>query len=1151
MPKIPSQPLSRLVARARWLFCFELAVCFIWFLTAADDGIGAVPPGPQLSALSYTPAERLRGAHLAAGIYNDPRIRFWKQVEEFPKWGGNVFSINLSSAEDGVAILPGRPLTERLAKALESYTTVIDWALQHNIHIILRFSQRNTAGGGPLTWPDDGRSMWKDASAQDELVQAWADLAKRFKGRNGFIFNLVAEPHGETADEIAGNHALPKQVWNTLYPRLIDAIRAEDPERWIIVMPIWGNVDNLVALSVSAAPNLIYSFHFYEPHFFTHQGLQGEWPPAQSVVYPGLTRDGEFRPELFYDRSLLEQRLQLAVNFRNAYNVRVMCGEFGTQNNAPMDSRKRWVMDWVSLLETHGFDWLYFEYERLPTGPGAWTFQRTAYESVMTSKLNLNLEYNDFDAGGNLLLAGGVEKTGLSRGPAFQLFSPSGALQAARFAFNPDFRSELSFLLANFDADAADEVLVGGRETSGLARGPAYQVFDTDGTPKFTRFVLSPDFSYANFSALNVGSNGVLVCGQELDGLSRGPAYQAFDASGNLVHTQFALGPDFTLKGCVASNLDGLGGDEVIVWGRESVGLERGLAVEVFGPTGSLLFTRFVLDTQFAETGLTVVDAGGSKNIVIYGRRIAASNPAPGYQLIDLGGTLSATRFVLSPDFTAFQLFGANTTNSVSGQEIVTGGLETGGLARGPMYQVWNKNGNLLLSRFVLNPDFTEVTFSKIDINNDGLDEILVVGRETKGLARGPAFQLLDGGGNVLVGTQFVLNSDFTNLKVFTVDQNGDGDKEIGIGGIETAGLKRGSAYQVFESNGTLLQTQFVPSLPSQLAALRVTEFHPTASGFDIRFNKPIDRTVLNLYDTETHQFGSADLTLVGANSGPVTGSLYIDGTAQAITFVKTGRILTADAYTVTLRSTADAFKDADGQLLDGDTDGTPGGNYVAAFALDPATVPVISVSDFAVGPGQPVNVPFNRVGIPVSLSDGNNITGLDFTITYDPALLTLNRIEQGDSLPPDALLQEFDVSRSGAVRVSFSFPTPLPAGPVEVLRLGGSVPANAPYKALNLITFESATLNQTSSAVIDDALHIVAYIGDATGNGSYSSLDGQRVLRVVSGLDGGFAAYPLVDPVIVGDVTGNGSLSSLDATRILQKAAGLDRPEIPSIPSK
>jgi hypothetical protein len=305
-------------------------------------------------------------------------------------------------------------LTERLAKDLERYTTVIEWSLQHNMHIILRFSQRNT-GGAALTWPDDGRSIWKDASAQDELVHAWADLAKRFKGKEGILFDLITEPHGEMADEL--NENIPKKVWNTLYPRLIDAIRAEDPVRWIIVEPIWGGAHNFVDLSVSSAPNLIYSFHFYEPQFFTLQGTQGPWPPAQSVVYPGLTRNASSQPETYWDKSVLEQRMLPAVNFRNAHNVRVMCGEFGTSYYGPMDSRERWVTDVVDLFETYGFDWLYFAYNALPLDPGAWSFQRTAFESVMTSGLSLNLEYGDFDAGGNLLLAGGVERSGLSRGP--------------------------------------------------------------------------------------------------------------------------------------------------------------------------------------------------------------------------------------------------------------------------------------------------------------------------------------------------------------------------------------------------------------------------------------------------------------------------------------------------------------------------------------------------------------------------------------------------------------------------------------------------------------------------------------------------------------------------------------------------------------
>jgi len=75
---------------------------------------------------------------------------------------------------------------------------------------------------------------------------------------------------------------------------------------------------------------------------------------------------------------------------------------------------------------------------------------------------------------GGSLLSGGIETGGLARGPAFQLFNNSGVLQATQFALNPDFK-EVSFVLGNFDADAADEVLVGGRETTGFMRGPAYQ----------------------------------------------------------------------------------------------------------------------------------------------------------------------------------------------------------------------------------------------------------------------------------------------------------------------------------------------------------------------------------------------------------------------------------------------------------------------------------------------------------------------------------------------------------------------------------------------------------------------------------------------------------------------------------------------------
>ncbi|MDH3445826.1 MAG: SBBP repeat-containing protein, partial [Deltaproteobacteria bacterium] len=194
------------------------------------------------------------------------------------------------------------------------------------------------------------------------------------------------------------------------------------------------------------------------------------------------------------------------------------------------------------------------------------------------------VQFNNLAAtAGENVLAGGIESNGVGRGPAFQLFDPSGLLQFTQFVLNPDF-TDTNFIPGNFDVDTAGEVLVGGRESLGSSRGPAYQLFDTNGAFMFTRFVLNPDFTGLSFSPFSVSStNGALVCGRETLGVARGPAYQAFDSGGNLVRTQFALNTDFiTDNSCIGANLDGVLGDEAILGGREVTGAARGPAIQAF-----------------------------------------------------------------------------------------------------------------------------------------------------------------------------------------------------------------------------------------------------------------------------------------------------------------------------------------------------------------------------------------------------------------------------------------------------------------------------------------------------------------------------------------------------------------------------------------
>ena len=173
---------------------------------------------------------------------------------------------------------------------------------------------------------------------------------------------------------------------------------------------------------------------------------------------------------------------------------------------------------------------------------------------------------------------------------------------------------------------------------------------------------------------------------------------------------------------------------------------------------------------------------------------------------------------------------------------------------------------------------------------------------------------------------------------------------------------------------------------------LEVTSLTTTPTGFTATFSAPLNPSVLNLYDTGT--MGPADATLVGQATGPVTGSLVLSNNNTTITFINTAGLLAPDTYTITLNSGANAFVSTTGALLDGNGDGTPGDNLTYTFTVNPlpSNAVVVSIPNFTRGYGQPVNVPASSTsGLPITLSTGENVSGVDLTLLYNPALLTLS----------------------------------------------------------------------------------------------------------------------------------------------------------------
>jgi hypothetical protein len=310
----------------------------------------------------------------------------------------------------------------------------------------------------------------------------------------------------------------------------------------------------------------------------------------------------------------------------------------------------------------------------------------------------------------------------------------------------------------------------------------------------------------------------------------------------------------------------------------------------------------------------------------------------------------------------------------------------------------------------------------------------------------------------------------------------------------------------------------------------------------------------LNLFETETAGFGPPDMTIVGATSGAVRGSLILAPDGHSFTFVRTGGPLTPDTYTVTLRSAANGLRDDVGWMLDGDGNGVMGDDFVASFTLGPSPR-VLSVPEFARGPSQAINLPAPDLaaGIPVRLAGGAGVNAMSFDLHFDPTLLSVSGVTKDAAAVLSSAVLTADLSQAAAgfIHVELSGLTGLPATPLTLLHLQASVPANATYGAKHLLDIQNLEFNGGALAGSDDdGMHVVAYLGDTDGQPRYSSADALRVQRVVVRLDSGFSPYPVVDPLIVGDINGNGRLDAGDALLIQRKVVHLPVPELPDLPS-
>lgn len=208
----------------------------------------------------------------------------------------------------------------------------------------------------------------------ERFTMLWRRLAAHYASRDQerIFFEIMNEP--EVNDPYR---------WAGIQSAAAAAIREAAQKNTIIATgPNWSGVADLLTQHPLPDGNVIYTFHFYEPHEFTHQGAswgQPWWIYTHGIPYPANESSMEesvkqvpdladrFQLERYWldhwDAHRIRLEIDAAADWGKTYNVPLICNEFGAYRRVTdPSSRMNWIRDVRTALEADNIGWTMWDY---------------------------------------------------------------------------------------------------------------------------------------------------------------------------------------------------------------------------------------------------------------------------------------------------------------------------------------------------------------------------------------------------------------------------------------------------------------------------------------------------------------------------------------------------------------------------------------------------------------------------------------------------------------------------------------------------------------------------------------------------------------------------------------------------------------------
>ena len=213
-----------------------------------------------------------------------------------------------------------------------------------------------------------------DDVAVEQFEDFWRALAKHYSNLDPekVFFEILNEP--EFKD---------RYRWAGVQERLARGIREGAPQHTIIAAGAnWSSNTELLFLEPLRDANIIYNFHFYDPHIFTHQGATWStnfqhyltklpYPSTPENVQSAVTQAPDAVNQLLvvrygldrWNAERIDAEIAAVAAWGKRWHVPVTCNEFGVYREAAApEDRLRWIHDVRTVLEKYGMGWTMWDY---------------------------------------------------------------------------------------------------------------------------------------------------------------------------------------------------------------------------------------------------------------------------------------------------------------------------------------------------------------------------------------------------------------------------------------------------------------------------------------------------------------------------------------------------------------------------------------------------------------------------------------------------------------------------------------------------------------------------------------------------------------------------------------------------------------------